>query len=605
MTSRWHRHVLAVLSFSSIIVFFLYFTLAGLHSFFTLDDVINLEHLHGYPDIPIYRIALDVLNPFTSAYRPFGGLFYRLMYSASGFHPAPFRYVCFILLLVNMALAFRLFRHLSGSIEAALLGLPAVSYHVEMSELYFNTGTIYDLLCYACVVAALALYIERGQRNVQWSVRSISYLLLLNLLAIQAKEIGCMIPVGMLLYEVCYRGAFIRRSAGELMPLFLTGILTSAMLLHRLLTPNELSGNPLYRPRLSLDFYLHSCARYHGLLFCSPDLFSVPALLTTWGAMALVACLFRSRSMAFGLSFWIIGLAPVALIPGRAAFVLYLPMIGLGLYFGVLAVRVRAALVRTPRFRLASQAALFGLTMAGLAAAHTTARNAVLPAVLRADRDNREILSQLHKLHPVLKAGARVLFLDDPFPRDSWFLFFSLRLMYKDQGIFVDRVKNRARSRLYNYVFSYSGGRLSELPLPPCPLDATYSAEPMDDSSPRVCWHGPWAPGEFPKAYSGTLTFTNEKDATAIVVFEGSSLAYVYTKAFNRGIAEVAIDGAVRATIDQYAPVVEWQARTEFTGLKPGKHTVEVRVLHRRNRAATDSYVDIDALIPGTPELAR
>ena len=240
--------------------------------------------------------------------------------------------------------------------------------------------------------------------------------------------------------------------------------------------------------------------------------------------------------------------------------------------------------------------------MSGLAIAHRAARPRLLPNVLQSDRDARRVLTQLHRLHPKLPPNARVLFLEDPFPAEPrYFLTFALRLMYNDPGISADRLKNSVRMNSYNYVFSYSAEWLQELPSLPCPHDPAPSPKPMDDSSPRICWYGPWAPGEFSKSWEGTQTFTNREGATANIAFEGSGLTYVYTKAWNRGKAAVTIDGLLRGVIDEYSPDIVWQARTTFDGLQPGTHTAEIRVLHKRNPAASDFYVDVDALIRSSP----
>jgi hypothetical protein len=82
-------------------------------------------------------------------------------------------------------------------------------------------------------------------------------------------------------------------------------------------------------------------------------------------------------------------------------------------------------------------------------------------------------------------------------------------------------------------------------------------------------------------------------------LFEGTAVTYVYTKAWNRGIAEVKLDGISRGEIDLYSPKIVWQARTAFTGLTSGKHTFELIVAGRKEAAATDRYVDLDALVAG------
>jgi uncharacterized membrane protein YgdD (TMEM256/DUF423 family) len=119
----------------------------------------------------------------------------------------------------------------------------------------------------------------------------------------------------------------------------------------------------------------------------------------------------------------------------------------------------------------------------------------------------------------------------------------------------------------------------------------------VDDGSPAVVYSGHWVPGAFRSAYGGTLTYSDEAGATARFDFEGTELQYIYTKAYNRGLVLVTIDGSPVRKIDLYDPSIVWQERTVFGGLKPGSHRAEVQVLGQRNAASTGSFVDIDAFI--------
>lgn len=122
-------------------------------------------------------------------------------------------------------------------------------------------------------------------------------------------------------------------------------------------------------------------------------------------------------------------------------------------------------------------------------------------------------------------------------------------------------------------------------------------AEAVDDTSPAVLYAGNWAAGAFGSAFHGTLTYSYEPGATAQFSFEGVELLYVYTKAPNRGMALVTIDGSSTQTVDLYDPQIVWQARTRFGGLKTGRHQVEIRVLGRHNPDSSGNFVDIDALV--------
>jgi hypothetical protein len=122
-------------------------------------------------------------------------------------------------------------------------------------------------------------------------------------------------------------------------------------------------------------------------------------------------------------------------------------------------------------------------------------------------------------------------------------------------------------------------------------------ASAVDDASPAVVYSGHWSAGTFRSAFRGTLTFSDEPGAVARFAFQGVELQYVYTKAPNRGMALVTIDGTVRRTIDLYDPQIVWQGRAVFGGLPPGPHRAEIQVLGRHNSASSGDFIDIDALM--------
>ena len=242
------RKLLTIAALAAVSLFFLYFAQPGLQAYFTGDDLMNIQKLHGYFTTPFWRVVLDVLNPLTSAYRPMGGLFYRSLYAVVGFQPLPFRCACFALLIVNLVLAYRLLRLLSGSTEAAVLGTLVLSYHAAMYGLYFNTGTIYDILCFTFFTLALTLYARRRQQGLWLGWTNWAALLLLDLFALDAKEMAWTLPAILFLYEALYHGPGRQRWARRLAPVAVTGMLTFAPLFFRILGPTGLTASALYRP---------------------------------------------------------------------------------------------------------------------------------------------------------------------------------------------------------------------------------------------------------------------------------------------------------------------------------------------------------------------
>lgn len=141
---------------------------------------------------------------------------------------------------------------------------------------------------------------------------------------------------------------------------------------------------------------------------------------------------------------------------------------------------------------------------------------------------------------------------------------------------------------------SVAGGlaifRLRSEPLP-VPRDRRpFAPGRYDDSDPRIEYSGSWLHDrQFSEPWNGTVTYSDTPGDTARFTFEGSAIVYIYTKAANRGTAEIRIDGRLRR-VNLKAPRTDWQASTVFGGLGQGEHTFELRV-------GRGGYADLDALI--------
>ena len=117
-----------------------------------------------------------------------------------------------------------------------------------------------------------------------------------------------------------------------------------------------------------------------------------------------------------------------------------------------------------------------------------------------------------------------------------------------------------------------------------------------DDFDERVQFRGDWVQNDdFAEPFRHTVSYSDDPGAEVGLCFEGTSLTYVFTKAPNRGVAEIAIDGVLSKVLDLYSPTIAWQSRLEFTGLSPGSHTVAIRVVGRKQAASLGLFVDVDA----------
>jgi len=160
--------------------------------------------------------------------------------------------------------------------------------------------------------------------------------------------------------------------------------------------------------------------------------------------------------------------------------------------------------------------------------------------------------------------------------------------MASDSAVCVQRLA-------VNQVGWYATFRQSDCPQVEAPkLQVTGT---FDDVSDSIQYTGLWSRSPQPAAAGGTVSYSNDPGAVARLPFEGSQITYVYSKAPNRGIAEIRLDGVPRGDIDLYSPNNVWQARKTFSDLPPGKHKFELIVSGRKDAAATNHYVDVDALI--------
>ncbi len=141
----------------------------------------------------------------------------------------------------------------------------------------------------------------------------------------------------------------------------------------------------------------------------------------------------------------------------------------------------------------------------------------------------------------------------------------------------------------------YATFRLAGCPPPDVrPLQVTGT---FDNGSDEIDYSGQWFRSDFREAASGATTFANAPGAAAKLSFEGTEITWIYAKAFNRGIAEVKLDGVSRGEINLYSPKIVWQTRRTFGGLARGKHIFELIVTGKKDGAATAPNVDIDELI--------
>ena len=111
-----------------------------------------------------------------------------------------------------------------------------------------------------------------------------------------------------------------------------------------------------------------------------------------------------------------------------------------------------------------------------------------------------------------------------------------------------------------------------------------------DDADPRIRLRAAWSRDtQFSETLRHSLTYSNVAGASAALVFTGKTITYLYTRAPNRGIAEVLIDGRSMGRLDLYSAQTVWQSRTKHTNTTAGRRTPpHADSCHRSTKSKSD-----------------
>ncbi len=308
---------------AAVSIYFLWLTRGGMKVFFNPDDVMNLykEWLRPLPESLHSSLAF-----WGGDVRPLGQLAYRIIYNVFGWHPKPFRGVCFALMVLNIAVSYLLYLRITKSDRVAAVALLAGCYHGAMIGIYISTGTIYDVLAQTFILSALLMYM--GSETSSWW-RTV-FICILTAAAIQTKEMGFALPLLAGAYEL----AFYKGNRGRWPALAaMTAVCAIGFLGLRFAKNGIHFQHPAYTPEISWHRYLETTRGHLGLLFFGAvDLTGIAALGLL--VMALAMALFmRSRLMIFGWLYFNLALLPLSFTTPRFdAYVLYVPLTGFALW---------------------------------------------------------------------------------------------------------------------------------------------------------------------------------------------------------------------------------------------------------------------------------
>jgi hypothetical protein len=125
----------------------------------------------------------------------------------------------------------------------------------------------------------------------------------------------------------------------------------------------------------------------------------------------------------------------------------------------------------------------------------------------------------------------------------------------------------------------------------------TMTSRRFEQTDGNLYYRGPWQTIGDSRMSSATMTNVNAAGGASFIAFNGSSVAWVATKAPWYGIANVSVDGSVVASVDLYSPNFLFQQTVWTSGsLANGSHTMRIDWAGSKNTSSTGTNINIDAL---------
>jgi hypothetical protein len=446
------RRTSLIVSAIAIAAIWVWYARDGLASYFSGDDLMNIYLAWQKP---LLRFATENIVFFSPGYRPFGNLVYRLLFEMAGFHPLPFRIACFVLLFVNLYLAYRAAKAIAGT-ETAILTVLFFCYNAGV-DVYHDAGIIYDILCFTFYFAALGLYAAARSGKRYLSNGQLASFLILYIFALDSKEMAVTLPVVLIAYELLLGEPAAGSSIRKWSPAVLSALITVPYAIGKLSHGSPLVGNESYALHITAGNYVIGLTHYMDLVTSiHPGALSAPMCVLATVSAALIAVITRDRRLMFAVAFVLITPLPIVFVALRGAYVMYIPLFGIALYLSAGIIRLREALLGQ-RFQFAT----FALCAAAVIWFHS-----LRPWQPQVNPLIRQTASQLQKIQPHVADRSRILFVNDPFDKDDqWVMFFLCRLFYGNPDLQVDRAKlmtpspDQAAWNSYNLIFEYRDSR--------------------------------------------------------------------------------------------------------------------------------------------------
>jgi hypothetical protein len=118
----------------------------------------------------------------------------------------------------------------------------------------------------------------------------------------------------------------------------------------------------------------------------------------------------------------------------------------------------------------------------------------------------------------------------------------------------------------------------------------------QDDS--RFTYAGTWSKTSATSASGKSLAVANKSGSSVTVHFYGTKISWIAKKSPAYGQAKVTVDGGTAQTVDLYSSSTVWKKKVWTSAtLKLGDHTVTISWTGKKNKSATGTNINVDAII--------
>jgi len=294
--------------------------------------------------------------------------------------------------------------------------------------------------------------------------------------ALNSKQMAVTIPVSLAVYELLYAQALphsLRALASWLkregLFLAISSVMTLAFLIGQATGAESYLENSSFQPVFTWTRFMMTSRNFADDLFLQRVKFSFLAVLLLWIALFAVAWASRSRALKFAWLFLMFSVLPVAFID-RGAPQYYIPLFGWVLYAAIVLAKGSQLLLerltrgRASRLANARAPVLFVALGVLMFISYRGTGWPNVPFVSLEGEMLRNVADQIRLVHPSVKPGARLLFIDDPMGPNDLDLMFLARMVYRDPTLRVNRAKamrsiDPTLIASSDYVFDYYSGR--------------------------------------------------------------------------------------------------------------------------------------------------